>query len=53
MFSCEYCEISKYNYFQEHLRTAASVALEFITNIININEKVNSELAVITCCNIF
>ena len=53
MFSCEYCEISKYNYFQEHLRTAASVALEFITNIININEKVNSELPVITCSNIF
>ena len=24
MFSCEYCEISKKNYFEEHLRTAAS-----------------------------
>ena len=24
MFSCEYCEISKNNYFEEHLRTAAS-----------------------------
>ena len=23
MFSCEYCEISKSNYFEEHLRTAA------------------------------
>ena len=24
MFSCEYCEISKNIYFEEHLRTAAS-----------------------------
>ena len=24
MFSCEYCEISKNTYFEEHLRTAAS-----------------------------
>ena len=24
MFSCEYCEISKSSYFQEHLHTAAS-----------------------------
>ena len=24
MFSCEYCEISKSIYFEEHLRTAAS-----------------------------
>ena len=29
MFSCEYCEISKNTYFEEHLRTAASeVTLE-------------------------
>ena len=25
MFSCEYCEIFKNTYFEEHLRTAASV----------------------------
>ena len=24
VFSCEYCEISKNTYFEEHLRTAAS-----------------------------
>ena len=24
MFSCEYCKISKSNYFEEHLHTAAS-----------------------------
>ena len=24
MFSCEYCEISKNTYFEEHLRAAAS-----------------------------
>ena len=24
IFSCEYCEISKKTYFEEHLRTAAS-----------------------------
>ena len=24
MFSCEYCEISKNTYFEEHLRTADS-----------------------------
>ena len=25
MFSCEYCEIVKNNYFEEHLQTAVSV----------------------------
>ena len=25
MFSCEYCEIFKYNYFEEHLLTADSL----------------------------
>ena len=31
MFCCEYCKVSKNNYFEEHLRTAASVLC--LTNI--------------------
>ena len=27
MFSCEYCEISKNIYFEEHLRAASEVTL--------------------------
>ena len=25
VFACEYCEIFKYNYFEEHLRTTVSL----------------------------
>ena len=28
LFSCEYCEIFKNNFFEEHLRTAASAVLQ-------------------------
>ena len=29
VFSCEYCEISKNNYFEEYLRATASVLLDY------------------------
>ena len=32
MFSCEYCEIFKSNYFEEHLRTAAFFRAHFRQN---------------------
>ena len=36
VLSCEYCEIFKNTYFEEHLRTAASVLLIIKLIIINI-----------------
>ena len=35
-FSCEYCEIFKNAYFEEHLRAVASVALYFFCWIITV-----------------
>ena len=29
MFSCEYCEIFKNTYFEEHLRMTASIMMKF------------------------
>ena len=41
MFSCEYCEIFKETYFEEHLQTADSVDCEKITMNIALKKKVS------------
>ena len=40
VFSCEFCEISKNNFFTEHLRTTASVIKTNILYSMNLNTKI-------------
>ena len=46
VFFCEYCEIFKNSYFEEHLRMAASVTQAFITRVVAYQLQLTSNILV-------
>ena len=51
VFSCEFCEISKNTFFAEHLRTSASVCLQYTSKKMSVQRSSFLQKLLNTSCN--